>query len=607
MIQPFLNKVSGRAGQPALFVFAVFFGGWLALSPVVLRAQDRAVTGPPQEIGPARGLVPPLAKAQNSGTRSIMNRPGMNDGGIQVGVLSSTEEANVGLFVESTGGFAADMWAGSQGPVIEKLLIRLPVGTPSKTVNDLGRRLLLSAAALPEGVISGGTLLDVRFEKLLASGRVDDINQMSVQVPDLAKHSDLARIRSEGMLLQGQSIEACQQASDLVTGRDQPFWLKLRTFCFALAGETAAADLTADLMREKNINDPLFFAALTRMTTGAKLEVPDSDVLHAIHLALLAEIGQAPSTQAVGKASAGVLAAITREERLGEDLRLLAAIEAERRGSLPASQLGLLYDRVNFKDKERANALTVALNMAPARANALFYQVVKAHTVPSARAEALSVALDLARSQGLYAPMARLYWPVLSEIVPSEAYGAVGLDMVRLALVNGAADAAYSWTDFIRLSDLAGGSDLRDARILLAAAAPSERLDWRGAEPLEWLDSAAGDANTFARLARDIALLEGLGYPVTSSIQTRLLDGPLHITAAAPSPALGVRLKAAASAGRVGEAVLLSLLAVGEGGPAGMAPSALLEVSGVLSRLGLGREARELVFEALLAAQTAPR
>ena len=606
MIQPFHNKTGVQARHPAFFALAVILGAVLALLPMALRAQDRDVTGPPHEIGPARGPAAPLfATSNDSAPRSIAPRPGLDDGGIQVGVLSSTEEANVGLLVANTGGFEADMWAGSQGVMIEKLLARLTVGTSSPTVNELGYRLLTSVAALPEGVISGGSLLDVRFDRLIAGGYVDAVNQMSVQVPDLAKHEGLARIRARGMLLQNQTVEACQQASDLVSGRDQPFWLKLRTFCFALAGESAAADLTADLMREKNIDDPLFFAALTGMTTGAKIDIPDTETLGAIHVILLAETGQSPSERTLGQASAGVLAAIARAETLSQDLRLLAGIEAERRGSLPASQLGLFYDEISFQDKERAQALTVARTLAPPRANALLYQVIKAHTAPSARAEALAVALELAQDHGFYESLARLYWPIFENVVPSQAYDGVALDMVRLALVNGAHDAAYGWYDLIQLSGSAPASDLRDARILLAAAAPSERLDWSGTQPLEWLDGAADEA-VFTRLAHDIILLEGLGYPVASSIQMRLLDGPLHITASVPSPALKVRLEAAVSAGRVGEAVLLSLLAVGAEGPAGIEPSALLGIASVFSRLGLDAEARGLVFEALLAAQTAP-
>jgi len=603
MIQPSLNRSARLAARVSLGLVS----GWLALASAVPHAQDRSVTGPPQPLGPAGNPAPPRSQAQTKSPRALTPRPGLKDGGIEIGMLSSTEEATIGLLGPGTGGFPADMWAGSHGPLIEKLLARLPVGTPSRVVDDLGRRLLLSAAALPEGVISGGSLLDVRLERLLAAGLADELGQLSAQATDAAKQGALAEIRTQGLLLQGQTSEACQQASDMVIGRDQPFWQKLRAFCFALAGETAAADLTADLMREKKIEDPLFFAALTRLTTGAKLELPEPARLSPLHVALLDALGADPSDTALASSTAGVLAAIAGRESFSEDVRLAAAVQAVRRGSLPVSQLGLLYDHTAFEDKERSDALALAATMAPARANALLYQVVKTHTVPSARAEALAAALKLARQQGLYPALARLYWPVFGQVVPSAAYSAVALDMVRMALVNGADDAAYAWDELLRLSNAARSSDLRDARILLAAAAPSERLDWRATEPLDWLDGAATDEVEFAEVLRAAALLEGLGYPVTSSFQTRALDGPLSLTARLPSPALAVRLKAAASARRLGEAVTLALLAVGPQGPADMAPAALQEVTSVLSRFGLEKESRTLVFEALLAIQTATR
>ena len=105
MLQPFLNNTGGQARNPAFFALALFLGGALALFPLALRAQGRDVTGPPREIGPVRGPAAPLlAQSKKTGPRSIAPRPGLNDGGIQVGVLSSTQEANVGLLVAETGG-----------------------------------------------------------------------------------------------------------------------------------------------------------------------------------------------------------------------------------------------------------------------------------------------------------------------------------------------------------------------------------------------------------------------------------------------------------------------------------------------------------------------
>ena len=81
-----------------------------------------------------------------------------------------------------------------------------------------------------------------------------------------------------------------------------------------------------------------------------------------------------------------------------------------------------------------------------------------------------------------------------------------------------------------------------------------------------------------------------------------LLDGPQRITVAMPSPALWYRLASAADNARVGETVLLALLALGEGGPGQADPVILRRVLASLRGSGLEDEARALAVEAAVAA-----
>ena len=61
-------------------------------------------------------------------------------------------------------------------------------------------------------------------------------------------------------------------------------------------------------------------------------------------------------------------------------------------------------------------------------------------------------------------------------------------------------------------------------------------------------------------------------------------------------------LSHAATDKRVGESVLLSLVMIGEGGPAQAHPIALSSTLSALGAIGLEREARALAIEAALAA-----
>ena len=79
-----------------------------------------------------------------------------------------------------------------------------------------------------------------------------------------------------------------------------------------------------------------------------------------------------------------------------------------------------------------------------------------------------------------------------------------------------------------------------------------------------------------------------------------MLEGPLTETTYMPSPALWLGLENAAAAGRVGETVLLALLALGDLGPGGADPLALRAVIAALSKVGLDEHARAIALEAAL-------
>jgi hypothetical protein len=69
----------------------------------------------------------------------------------------------------------------------------------------------------------------------------------------------------------------------------------------------------------------------------------------------------------------------------------------------------------------------------------------------------------------------------------------------------------------------------------------------------------------------------------------------------APDAALLYALSEASEFGRLGETVLLALVALGEAGPGGSDPLVLHEVVAALARVGLEDEARMLAIEAAVA------
>lgn len=564
-------------------------------------AQERAVTGPPRGLSRDNTEQPADRNGQTPpAVRSLDARPGMDEDGILIGTLSGVDDAGLGSLSMETGGFGRDVWTGSDRRALELLIPLVPVGAPSATMAHLTQRLLLTAAPFPAGVTSGASMLNLRLERLFVAGLVDDMLQLAELSLATSKNSETAHYAAWGYLVRRQPREACEIASELTQGSDQPKWLKLRTLCFALSGEHAAADLTLGLWREQDRDDPVFAALATRLTTQAEIDIPSGMGLDPVHMALYAEIGIAPGEADVRAADPVILAALARDERFAEDLRLFAAQWAEHKGAVTASELGVLFDRVQFSHEDVANALSVAATLAPARASALLYRAVKSLTVPSASAEVLRAAFSLAHDQGLYLTAARLYWPVVQGLEPAEPYAEIASDIGRLALIAGEFDLARAWYDLARQSVRADAKAARGLRLLLAIPNNGYGLPWRPTESAKWLADAPSGGALFARRVDEILALEVLGYAVNNEIRTRFLAAPPRHTGNVTSSVILARLDTAIERQQVGEIVLLSLIALGPAGPGHATMPVLSVVHRGFKRIGLDQEARQIFVEALL-------
>jgi hypothetical protein len=71
------------------------------------------------------------------------------------------------------------------------------------------------------------------------------------RAPGLDRDPQLARVAAEGALLAGEDARACGIEEGLGSGRDDIYWLRLRTYCQALAGKTAEAQLSFDLAQSQ--------------------------------------------------------------------------------------------------------------------------------------------------------------------------------------------------------------------------------------------------------------------------------------------------------------------------------------------------------------------
>lgn len=607
-----------------LILAAVLAGGLAVAPPAVAQSDDgkplrlvppKLLEPPARPAEPATGRgqpptrLPPSAPRRASDTR---RPPAPPAGAIQVDALRTPDADSVGT-LGAGGGFGVAMWQGTSRAVVDALLPRLPVDAASPAMRDLAHRLLLSVAAVPRGgagdeggeAAGKGTLIALRARLLAAMGDQAGVGALLEMVPARSDNEPLMRIETDARFLANDNARACPLAAEQIVRNPSPYWQKAFIFCQALAGEHDRAALGIALLRETGEADDVFYVLVDALSGS---QVPSLDSMPQptpLHLTMARAANVQLPADVIASDAPGVLGTVAVSPNAPVELRLEAAERAEAAGALAVDVLRQLYTSVSFSEEALANPLSKAEAESGPLSRALLYRTALVQTVPTARAEAIGRALDLAREGGRYASAVRAFLPVLAQVTPSAELMWFAPEAVRAFLVGGDHQALRRWLGLMRagaLFDEGVRAVLWDVLPLARLAGSEDAEAWSAEQLRPWWQRRDGGDEARRRAALLYTLLEALGDDLPEDLWEALLDGPQRTMVAMPRPALWQRLAAAADGGRVGETVLLSLLALGEGGPAAANPVILRRVLVGLRSVGLEAEARAIAVEAAVAA-----
>jgi len=607
--------------------------------------QPPAVEAEPTALGLAEPAAPEtnapgtdvqgtvLSAPAEAGLPVSIPRPRL--GGIEINSLAEVSPETIGVLGPREGGFGLDMWRGTDRSVARPLLARLPGDMPSPAMHDMARRLLLSVTAPPAGAGAGsgpggGVLvaglgigpspsvgaesngaesngidfLTLRIERLMALGDIPAFNRLLDAVPVRQETQAIGRARVDGLWLAGNYDGACK----LVRGRigqyhAEVYWQKALVFCQFLAGEVDQGMLGLDLLREQGgADDALFFALADALGGGEPEALPAGDP-SPLHLAMMLAAGLPMDTEMPQDAAPAILYALARAASAPPETRVLAAERACARGMIDGAALGEAYDSFIFKPDDLSNALSEAAAQEGPRARALLYQAARDETIPATRAEVLRVALERAVEDGTYQASVAALSPMLRELPVTPELAWLATAAGRALYAAGEPEQASAWLTLGRQEAILNPQ----ASTAVAALWPYSRLAGRGSQTASgdlaaWGDIRVGIGDPVPPRARSLlrAAFQALGE------RDPMAWAPIAATAEAgarpmPDAAFVFALGDASEAGRVGETVLLSLIVLGERGPAGSHVLALESVISALRRVGLDAEARALAIEAAIA------
>jgi hypothetical protein len=610
--------------------------------PVRLAPLQKSQLGGQNTLTLPKVVLP--VKQQKTTTTGLVGSAGTS---IQVDNLQIINPDSAGVLSAQEGGFGVGMWDGTSRRMLATMIKRLPVNIKSKAMRDLMRRLLLSTAVLPEGMAGDGSYIARRVGLLSSMGDTGSVNQLLDATPGRSQIDQLVRYEADARFLANDNARACSLAARQISIESSAYWQKAFIFCQALAGEHDKAALGVSLLQDVGDEDESFYSLVETLAGNpTKIKsLPDPTPMH-LSIARVTKT-QLPS-DVVASSRPGVLRTIAISPNASVEIRLEAAERAEISGALDVDTLRQIYTSVSFSEQDLANPLSKAEAESGPLSRALLYRTSLIQTIPIAQAEAVAKALSLGRQGGRYISVVRVFMPVLKRIPPSAELAWFAPEAIRAFLTGGEAASAAPWFSLLLASSQHNDVSAQALTALLPLArlaGSSQTLDWGPIHLANWWKQARKNDGASDKAALLYSLFDALGDDVPREAWDALLEGPQRITIAMPNPALwhslneatkAIRLAQKASLKtfpsivqrtalskvqttqvdsatstanleptalpRIGEVVLLSLIALGEGGPGQAEPIVLRKIMESLNVVGLENEVRALALEAAVAA-----
>lgn len=492
-------------------------------------------------------------------------------------------------------GLPADPWAGLDMASLERLIG--PLARPDRSVAtmDLWRRLWRAGGA-PAAAKGGAEHFDaLRIEALYRSGLIED---MTATINGIAagRAGDplLDFLLARGALIEGNVDGACERARDLGRGlAELPESMRghaliLAAYCGARGGNTAAAGLAAELLRDANVEATVPLAVLDAMAAKGEPGTTLPRTVTVLDLKFL-ELARAPDLGAlVERAEPALLALLARSAGVPA-VRAAAAEAAARINALDAKGLAAAY----LAAAEAAGTSSGS----PALRRAVLVAALEreADPVRKARAAAELVA-DAARS-GLIVLASRMVGDAFAAVRPDGRLAAEAETITASLVAAGRFREARAWA----AAATGPGGRGQSPWLALADIADPTFEGPRGAA-LESLDELARAGRLPAEfLHRLVTVLDALDYQIPIPLWEAASRTAQPNTGHLPATGVLSELQSAAERKETARTILLALTALGPNGIEGAHMLSLGDAIKALKRAGLEGQARQIAFEALFA------
>ena len=520
--------------------------------------------------------------------------------------LKDIDANTVGTITEDEGGLGYDMWAGSERNIIQNYLKNLPINKESDTAIELIKKLLLSNANVPK---SNGEidLILIRINKLIELGDFENAKSLI----DLVNKKD-----NEEILIKQTEINLSLNNFDLACSnieeqrksfKQNLFWRKVEIFCQILNGKTNKANLSLSLLKEeKNFNDENFLKIIDSLIYKDESNDESLVNLNLLNLVMTRVANINIKESYVLNDNPLLLTMIYRMPNAPIKLRIEAIEKSKKLLNLPIETIEEIYNSYDLGEKDKKISLDDNILLG-FETQAILFQMAIAEDDEEKKAKIIKKSLELASINGNFTLISKLNLNSLLEIKPSENLSWFANYAAKSLLISNNKEEAMKWYEILK-KEKDKNTELFNNFIELWVIVEflnlkNKEIGYKNISQNEILKSIDKFDSQNKKLVFDTLgfyILENFGVKINPQFWLTNLDNQEIESKQLPNSSLISLLKYSSKNNKVGETILLILMALNDKNFNQLHPFFLQIVISSLNQIGLQEKAFDMVIETLI-------
>ena len=300
-------------------------------------------------------------------------------------------------------------------------------------------------------------IFELYINQLFETGRINEIELIYSQYPNLKENEFILKKMIEGNLLRNRHNEACK-ILDNKSDKVPELFGKILIICDIINNRFDEAKLGLLLLKERNEPGDLFFIDLAYSLMsdksiseeeGLKKKLKEVKSLNPIIMSSLQFADISPNYEQIDNLSISGLLSILSNPSVETDLKVFCSELLVKQERIEIDMLSQAYQLSRFKSSDIENSLKIYKTLSPAKARPLLYQSILKEKNTDLRLKKIIAILRISQIDNMFRPISIL----VSELVPNEIIPSSNEELLLLSRMYQSKKNFFKALELLELAD----------------------------------------------------------------------------------------------------------------------------------------------------------